>query len=148
VELAQLGDWSRHPHQGVRYFSGTAVYQRQIHVPVPGHDRRVWLNLGEVRETAVVGLNGRELATLWKPPYRVDLTEHLRPGHNILTVAVTNVWNNRLVGDARSDGPGVTRTNLSDKFRPGTPLLPSGWIGPARLEVEACVTVGLESPES
>ena len=44
-------------------------------------------------------LNGRELGTLWKPPFRIDVTERLKPGRNALEVRVVNLWCNRLIGD-------------------------------------------------
>ena len=38
-------------------------------------DRRYWLDLGRVEVMAEVKLNGKDLGILWKPPYRVDITE-------------------------------------------------------------------------
>jgi hypothetical protein len=38
---------------------------------------------------------------VWKPPYRLDVTDALRPGggSNDLEVRVTTLWPNRLIGD-------------------------------------------------
>jgi hypothetical protein len=36
---------------------------------------------------------------VWAPPYRVDLTNLLKPGANKLDLAVTNEWTNRQIGD-------------------------------------------------
>ena len=44
-------------------------------------------------------LNGHDLGILWKPPFRVDITEALQAGANELTVNVVNLWPNRLIGD-------------------------------------------------
>jgi len=89
--------------------------------------------LAEVREVAAVTLNGRPLGTLWKPPFRVDVTAVARPGHNNFQVSVTNLWPNRLIGDEQ---PGVTHrfahTNIR-KFTKDSPLLPSGLLGPVYL---------------
>jgi L-rhamnose mutarotase len=38
-------------------------------------------------------------STLWKPPFRVDVTEVLKPGANTLEVQVVNLWINRQIGD-------------------------------------------------
>ena len=48
---------------------------------------------------AAVTVNGRKLGVLWHPPYRIEVTGALKPGENILEVAVTNTWHNRLIGD-------------------------------------------------
>lgn len=58
----------------------------------------------------------------------------MRPGANQLEIEVTNVWNNRLVGDHNSAlEDRVTRTNIFEKFKPDSPLLPSGLLGPVTL---------------
>ena len=59
-----------------------------------------WLDLGDVQVIAEVKLNGVELATLWKPPYRIDVSDALNVGDNKLEVRVTNLWINRMIGDA------------------------------------------------
>jgi hypothetical protein len=59
----------------------------------------VWLDLGTVRDIAEVSINAKTVATLWKPPYRADITSALKPGANQLTVKVTNEWGNRMAGD-------------------------------------------------
>jgi hypothetical protein len=150
VTMETLVDWSKHSDPGVRYFSGTATYQKTITLDeatakriASGH--RIQLNLGDVHETAVVTLNGKEIATLWKTPYAIDATEHLKSGDNTLTIAVTNVWNNRLVGDAqRTDDTDITRTNLSGKFKATSPLLPSGMVGPVTLETRIPASIELK----
>jgi hypothetical protein len=45
-------------------------------------------------------LNGKPLGILWKPPYTCDVTGLVRSGKNELKVEITNLWANRLVGDA------------------------------------------------
>jgi hypothetical protein len=150
VTMDPLMDWTKHSDPGVRYFSGTATYHKTITVDEAtvsqidgGH--RIQLDLGDVHETAVVTLNGKEIATLWKFPYTVDVTRHLKTGDNTLTVAVTNVWNNRLVGDAQqTDDTDITRTNLSGKFKANSPLLPSGMVGPVTLETRIPASIELK----
>ncbi len=48
---------------------------------------------------AQVKLNGRELGILWKPPYRIEVTDALKPGDNALELRVVNLWINRQIGD-------------------------------------------------
>lgn len=101
LTLERLISWTDHPNPGVKHFSGTATYRRQFKVPAEllGRDRRLYLDLGRVFVIAQATLNGHDLGVLWKPPFSVDVTEELRAGTNDLTVAVVNLWPNRLIGD-------------------------------------------------
>lgn len=106
VTFPTLQSWSEHADEGVRYFSGTAVYRKMLQTVAPKSSERVVLDLGEVREFATVTVNGRRLAPLWKPPFRVDVTDALdapKDGQVTLDLAikVTNLWPNRLIGDDR-----------------------------------------------
>lgn len=100
VEFKQLDDWSKRPEEGIRDYSGTAIYQTVFNSPQTSSGRRTILDLGKVAVMARVQLNGKDLGILWKPPYRVDVTDTLKPGENTLKVAVVNLWINRLIGDA------------------------------------------------
>ena len=52
-----------------------------------------------------------------------------------LEIEVTNVWNNRLVGDQSLDEKDrVTRTNMLSIYKKKIPLVPSGLLGPVTLE--------------
>ncbi|HXC98520.1 MAG TPA: glycosyl hydrolase, partial [Verrucomicrobiae bacterium] len=101
VKLDRLISWTEHPDSGVRYFSGTAVYEKDIEIPAEYFQsgREIWLDLGGVKNFAEVSLNGEPLATLWKPPFCVELTHAAHAGGNTLRVKVTNLWPNRLIGD-------------------------------------------------
>jgi len=101
VTLDKLISWTEHPDQGVEYFSGTASYEKEIEIPDGrlSTGRELWLDLGAVKNFAEVSLNGQDLGILWKPPFRANLTGAARPGVNKLTVKVTNLWPNRLIGD-------------------------------------------------
>lgn len=44
-------------------------------------------------------MNGKSAGTLWKPPFKTDITALVRAGKNRLEVRVTNPWRNRLIGD-------------------------------------------------
>jgi hypothetical protein len=103
VKLDRLISWSEHADSGVRYFSGQASYRKTIHVPLSmaAKGSRLYLDLGGVEVIAAVRLNGQDLGILWKPPFRVEITDIARPGDNLLEVDVTNLWPNRLIGDAQ-----------------------------------------------
>ena len=101
VTLDKLISWSDHPNPGVKYFSGTATYEKQIVIASDDFtaSREIWLDLGSVKNFAEVSLNGKSFGVLWKPPFRVNLTGAARPGTNSLQIKVTNLWPNRLIGD-------------------------------------------------
>ena len=75
---------------------------------------------------------------MWKPPFRVEITDAAKPGANELVVEVANTWSNRLVGDARTEGKDYCRTNIAKSLTwsvpwKDTPLLQSGLRGPVTL---------------
>jgi hypothetical protein len=146
VELPALLDWTRHADFGVQHFSGAATYHKTIDVPAAaayGRDAVV-LDLGRVKELAVVRVNGREAGILWKAPYRIDIAALVQPGPNQLEIDVVNTWNNRLVGDRKSSPEArITRTNMSRSFNPNSPLLPSGLMGPVVLKFPVLATARL-----
>ena len=105
VEFRELHDWTKHPQEGIRYFSGTAVYSTVLHWQSAGGaaqaGQQYQLDLGRVEVMAEVMLNGHALGVLWKPPFTVPVGHALKPGRNELVVKVTNLWSNRLIGDER-----------------------------------------------
>ena len=101
VTLDKLISWTDHTNAGVRYFSGTAAYEKEIEISADrlSAGRELWLDLDAVKNFAEVSLNGQDLGVLWKPPFRVNITTAAKPGVNHLIVKVTNLWPNRLIGD-------------------------------------------------
>lgn len=100
TEFAELSDWSKHPQEGIRYFSGTATYRTRFDVPSGTSASQRWmLDLGDVQVMAEVRVNDWDVGVLWKPPFVVEVTDALRTGSNELEVKVTNLWPNRLIGD-------------------------------------------------
>src|SRR5262249_36619783 len=87
------GSWTTFG-QDAQSFSGTASYVTTFARPSPG---RLWqLDLGRVAESARVRLNGRDLATLIGPPYRIVLDGSRLSATNTLEVMVTNLSANRI----------------------------------------------------
>ncbi len=129
VKLDRLISWTEHPDDGVKHFSGTATYTTEFE----WDGTPALLDFGKVKEIAEVRLNGQDLGILWKPPFRVDATGALRPGLNTLEVKVTNLWPNRLIGDAGLPEDQRVTWTTCQPYRPNDPLLESGLIGPVRL---------------
>jgi hypothetical protein len=134
VEFADLVDWTTRPEPGIRYYSGTATYQKQWDWKGDPKTAGLMLDLGALRELAEVKLNGRSLGIVWAPPFRVAIpADALKPGANNLEIAVVNFWPNRIIGDASQPvGKRFTRTNVL-KLTAKTPLVASGLLGPVRV---------------
>ena len=94
-----LVDWTALADPDLKYFSGTAIYERKFACAKPPAGARLLLDLGVVKHFAEVSVNGKAFPTLWKPPFRVDVTDALREGENAIEVRVTNLWPNRIIGD-------------------------------------------------
>jgi hypothetical protein len=138
VVFEQLVNWTLRPEEGIKYFSGTATYHKTFDLPeaLKGQGRHLTLDLGEVRNLADVRLNGKNLGVLWAPPFRVDVTDAIKPTGNNLEIEVVNFWPNRIIGDHfLPPEKRFTRTNIR-KLTKDTPLMNSGLLGPVRLLVE------------
>ena len=157
VTFDKLDDWSKRPEDGIKYYSGTAIYQTTVNYKPSAASTKTWLDLGKVAVMAEVKLNGKDLGILWKPPYRVDVTEALQAGDNQLEVKVVNLLINRQIGDEQlpDDSPrnlaGTLRTwpqwvqedkpSPTGRFTFGShrllkkndPLVESGLLGPVNI---------------
>ncbi|WP_375447596.1 glycosyl hydrolase [uncultured Fibrella sp.] len=134
----KLASWTDQPDAGVRYFSGTAAYTQTVNVPALKKGQIYVLDLGDVKNLADVSVNGKNVGVVWKKPYRIDVTSALKTGANTLEVKVTNLWVNRLIGDAQPDRKtaGLPATNTFTTmpfYKAGSPLLPSGLLGPVTI---------------
>ncbi len=147
AEFEKLIAWNTHSDDGIKFFSGTATYRKTFELTAAQAKHPVCLQLGEVKCIAEVRLNGRNLGIVWTDPWSVDLTGAVKPGKNELEIAVTNTWVNRLIGDAgQPESKRITKTNVRFLPEPAKrsflgfsakdPLLPSGLIGPVRLEFD------------
>jgi hypothetical protein len=122
---------------GVKYFSGTATYTKKFDwepaAKTGKQKTETWLDLGDVQVMAQVTLNGHDLGILWKPPFRVDITDSVKPGDNVLEVRVADLWPNRMIGDAAL--PEAERFTWSsyEPFTKDSPLPKSGLLGPVTL---------------
>ena len=133
IQFDSLVSWSDRPEPGIKYYSGTAIYQKEFKIPADAANKAVWLDLGNVRELAEVKVNGQSCGIVWAPPFRVDVTRALKPGLNQLAIEVVNFWPNRIIGDqSLPETERFTRTNIRQLTR-RSPLMPSGLMGPVRL---------------
>jgi hypothetical protein len=95
-------------------------------------DDAIILDLGDLYNIAEVHINGKNLGTVWKKPYVKDITEAVKEGENTIEIKVTNVWYNRLVGDAalpKDQQLTITNERIKRAFHKDLPLKPSGLVG-------------------
>jgi hypothetical protein len=138
--MTDLKSWTEFPE--ARYFSGRGTYDTTINVPAsylqPG--TRVLLNMGDVKNTAEVWVNGQRDGVAWKRPYVVDVTRSLHPGLNRVRIDVTNLLINTVLNQPTKD-----YSDIESKYGTKIPKpkekefvhnepLPSGLLGPVELE--------------
>ncbi|MGA8042000.1 MAG: glycosyl hydrolase [Terracidiphilus sp.] len=132
ITLDKLISWTESSDKGVKYFSGTGTYTKTIEA-APGWFKagsKLVLDLGDVKNLAVVTVNGKELGTVWHAPYRVDVTQAMKPGANQIQVQVINAWVNRLIGDQQPDATTKYTFATWKAYKADSPLQASGLIGP------------------
>lgn len=117
-------------------FAGTARYTIKFDAPT---DAQNWLlNLGDVRHSARIRLNGEDIATLIGPTYATPIA--LREKDNTLEIEVTNLAANRI---RDLDRRGIEWRIFEDVnviakgYKPfdasAWPVVPSGLLGPVTL---------------
>lgn len=75
---------------------GTGVYTTTFKLSA-SQARKQWLiNLGDVRESARVYINGQFVGCAWSVPFILDCGNTLRKGKNLLRIEVTNLPANRI----------------------------------------------------
>jgi hypothetical protein len=129
----KLTSWIDNADADVKYFSGTATYQTTVTLPDMVKNGQYTLDLGEVKNLAEVIVNGKNKGVVWKKPFRLDVTDVVKSGSNTLEIRVTNLWPNRLIGDAQPDVKSKRTFTTLPFFQPGAPLLPSGLLGPVQV---------------
>ena len=143
VTFPELVDWTQHPLEGIKHYSGKATYRKEFNLPFdPATSKtHVILDLGEVRDLATIRINGTSLTTLWNAPWSQDITAALRPGTNTLEIEVVNAWNNRLVGDASLPENKRHTFILAPTIKKDMPLMTAGLLGPVTLRMSAVSTL-------
>jgi hypothetical protein len=145
VEVERLGSWTELSGDAAKNFSGTARYTLEFDAPATEAD--VWLlDLGEVRESAAVRLNGEILGTAFCAPYHVRIPAEKLSERNRLEIDVANLMANRIADLDRRGAPWKEFYNVNfaarrpeNRGRGGVfdaarwAPLPSGLLGPVTL---------------
>lgn len=94
-KIDRPSSWTTINHPSASINMGTGVYSLDIELPVLQADDWI-LDLGDVRESARVRINGQEAGCVWAVPYRLNVGHLLKPGKNHIEVEVTNLPANRI----------------------------------------------------
>ncbi len=140
LETTALTSWTDLGGDEAKRFGGTARYRLEFDAPTTKPSD--WLlDLGDVRESARVILNGQPVATAWSLPFRVRIASALlKPGRNVLELDVTNLAANRIRYMDQNKLPwkimrdsNVVNINYRPFDASAWPLTPSGLLGPVTL---------------
>jgi len=131
VVSKELSDWTESGNPFIKYYSGTASYSSIFTANVlPG--KRYFLEFDRIGNIAEIKVNGVVCGTLWTPPYRVEVTQALRDGENIIEIQVANTWANRIKGVKEGAVSGEDFWTLVP-YWPEVPLQKSGISGSVRM---------------
>lgn len=87
--------WTKLEQPEAKINMGTGCYSLEIDLPALEADDWI-LDLGDVRESARVRINGHDAGTAWAAPFRLKVGKWLKTGKNLIEVEVTNLPANRI----------------------------------------------------
>jgi len=120
--MAKLSSWSRAEDGGEISFCGTMRYSARFDFAA-GDGGTAVFDLGDVRQSARVRVNGREVGFAIMPPYRVSVPAALlREKGNLLEIDVTSIGANRI---RHND-----RTGVKWKYFRDANMIAYGYKGP------------------
>jgi hypothetical protein len=136
IQLPQLVSLTENKEEGVKYFSGTCTYSKNIAIKKEwfAPKQKIILDLGKVKDMAEVYLNGKQVDFLWKAPFQLDITSAVKAGTNKLEIKITNEWTNRLAGDREHPEHKVLSSYPMPFGKREYELQPSGLLGPVTLK--------------
>jgi len=138
ITTTELKSWTGIGDQEAKRFAGTARYSIQIDIPEGVAEWEI--DLGDVRESARVFINGKEAAGLFSVPFSAPVGKYLKPGSNLLEIEVTNLSANRIrdldkrkVNWKRFHEINFVNINYKKFDASAWSLTPSGLLGPVTL---------------
>ena len=95
-QMSKLQTWETLDEQ-TKVTMGTGVYTTKFKLSKKDDSKGPWLiDLGDVRESARVYINGQFIGCAWSVPYILDTKGTLKKGENELRIEVTNLPANRI----------------------------------------------------
>ena len=94
--LDQLQTWETLDNDSAKVTMGTGVYTTHVRL-TKAEAKRPWkIDLGDVRESARVYINGQFIGCAWSVPFILDCKNTLKKGDNVIRIEVTNLPANRI----------------------------------------------------
>ena len=135
-----LQSWTNSTDTATQSFSGKARYTLNFNVDKNDIGKSGWLDLGDVRESAEVFLNGKSLGIAWCLPMRVPISKELLKATNKLEIDVINLSANRIryIDRKGENWKKFYDINMVDiRYKPfdasNWQVIESGLLGPVRL---------------
>lgn len=135
IKISALSPWNE---LGWPEYSGEVSYTLQFILPEEYVNKVLILNLGEVRYTAKVEVNGEFMGARAWGPFKFNVTDKLHSGQNQLIVKVTNTNANEVMGNSfylkELENSGLLKGSyfkIYSKF--DREQMSSGLIGPVRI---------------
>lgn len=94
--LATLKSWTELGNESLKVNGGTGVYETTFALKNVSDKALYILNMGDVRESAHVFVNGQDAGTVWAAPFECRIGNLLKAGENKLRIEVTNLPANRI----------------------------------------------------
>ena len=94
--LNNLISWTALDDQNGKSFSGLGEYYTTFIMTEKSAVDYV-LDLGDVRESARVWVNGKDAGILWSVPFKTNIGQYLKQGKNTLKIEVANLMANRII---------------------------------------------------
>ncbi|GHT58199.1 glycosyl hydrolase family 2 [Bacteroidia bacterium] len=95
VSLPELVSWTELGNDTLKINMGTALYEIKFDFKKET-DKEYRLTLGDVRESAVVKINGKKAGVLFAVPFEINIGDLLQTGENTIEIEVTNLPANRI----------------------------------------------------
>ncbi len=134
ISMPNLNSWAENTDPDIKYFSGSAIYENSFNLNLPIKGKAI-IDLGEVKNIAEVVINDKIMGTIWKKPFKTDITSALKAGKNKIQIKVTNTWVNRLIGDAQPDVKQKTTFTTMPFYQANSPLMPSGLLSEVKINL-------------
>ncbi len=127
LEGQSFTDWTKSDDPAIRYYSGVCRYEMSLNVSKK--TGRYMLTLPKVNGNVRVSVNGHDAGVMWCSPWRLDVTPYIKKGKNAISLSVTNVLSNRMIGDVAL--PEAERVTFSQPqiYSKNDALKPSGIFG-------------------